>query len=102
MLRRGGTLEAFGICADDDYAKLGPAEFVLKEKKVSGTCAGIGDDWIDAIRLLEYNRIDPTPMISMIVPLEELEDALKEIRTNPQLVKVLVSPEISERQIFYK
>lgn len=102
MVRRGGKVEAFGICADDDYASLPPVQFVLEEKKVSGTCAGIGNDWGDAISLLKYKRIDPKPLISMIVPLSELEDALKEIRVNPKLVKVLVSPEIKERQLFYK
>ena len=100
MLRRGGKLEAFGITAGDDYARLSPYEFVLGEKKVSGSCAGIGNDWGIAIRLLEYNRIDVMPMISMVVPLEELETALHEIRTNKELVKVLVSPEIKERIVF--
>ncbi|MEA4852641.1 MAG: alcohol dehydrogenase catalytic domain-containing protein [Christensenella sp.] len=99
MLRRGGKLEAFGVCATDDYAKLPPYEFVLGEKHVSGSCAGIGNDWGDAIRLLEYKRINPKPLISMVVPLEELEDALKELRENPNLFKVLVSPEIHERII---
>jgi threonine dehydrogenase-like Zn-dependent dehydrogenase len=102
MLRKGGKLEAFGICADDDYARIPPVQFVLQEKKVSGSCAGIGNDWGDAIKLLQYHRIDPRPLISMIVPLEELEIALKELRTNPKLVKVLVSPEIKERIILYK
>lgn len=45
MIRRGGKLESFGICSDDDYAKLPPAKFVLREKKISGSCAGIGHDW---------------------------------------------------------
>ncbi|EHI57280.1 MAG: zinc-dependent alcohol dehydrogenase [Hungatella hathewayi] len=102
MVRRGGKVEAFGICADDDYAKLPPVQFVLEEKKVSGSCAGIGYDWGDALTLLKYNRIDPTPLISMIVPLEELEDAVNEIRKNPKLVKVLVSPEAKERVILYQ
>ncbi|MDR0694206.1 MAG: alcohol dehydrogenase catalytic domain-containing protein [Prevotellaceae bacterium] len=101
MLRKGGKLEAFGICADNDYARIPPVQFVLQEKKVSGSCAGIGNDWEDAIRLLQYNRIDPRPLISMIVPLEELEPALKELRTNPKLVKVLVAPGIKERIILY-
>jgi threonine dehydrogenase-like Zn-dependent dehydrogenase len=102
MLRRGGKLESFGICSDDDFASLPPAEFVLSEKKISGSCAGIGYDWQDAITLLQYGMIDPTPMISMIVPLEELEDALKELRENQKLIKVLVSPWITERKILYK
>lgn len=72
MLRRGGKLEAFGICAQDDLASIPPFEFVLEEKKISGSCAGIGNDWGDAIKLLEYKRFDPKPMISMIVPLEDL------------------------------
>lgn len=99
MVRKGGKVQAFGICSDDDYASLRPVEWVLQEKKVSGSCAGIGNDWGDAIRLLEYGRLDPTPLISMIVPLEETEMALKELRENPKLVKVLVSPEIKERII---
>ncbi len=101
MLRRGGTLEAFGICSDDDYASLRPVEFVLQEKKIHGSCAGIGHNWQQAITLLEYGRIDPSPLISMVVPLEETEMALKELQENKKLVKVLVSPEATERQILY-
>lgn len=97
MVRRGGTVEAFGICADDDYASLRPMEFVLQEKKIHGSCAGIGHNWQEAITLLQYGRIDPTPLISMVVPLEETEQALHELRENKKLVKVLVSPEITER-----
>ena len=97
MLRRGGKLEAFGICAGDDYAKLPPYEFVLGEKKVSGSCAGIGNDWGDAIQLLHYRRVDPMPLLSMVVPLEELEGALHEIRQNANIFKVFVSPLINKR-----
>ena len=99
MLRRGGKIEAFGICAPDDCASLPPFEFVLGEKKVSGSCAGIGNDWGEAITLLKYKRIDPTPMCSLVVPLEELESALHELRTNANLIKVFVSPEISKRKV---
>jgi threonine dehydrogenase-like Zn-dependent dehydrogenase len=99
MLRRGGKLEAFGICSDDDYARLAPAQFVLQEKKISGSCAGIGHDWEVAIALLQHKRVDPKPLISMIVPLCELEIALNELQQNKDLVKVLVSPEITERII---
>lgn len=102
MVRRGGKVEAFGICADDDYASVAPVQWVLQEINVSGSCAGIGNDWGDALQLLRYGRIDPTPMISMIVPLEEAEMALKELQENPQLIKVLISPEIKERIVLYK
>ena len=97
MLRRGGKIQAFGICAPGDAAALPPYEFVLGEKKVSGSCAGIGFDWGVAINLLKYKRIDPSGMYSMIVPLSELESALNELQTNNKLIKVFVSPEIKER-----
>lgn len=102
MVRKGGKVQAFGICAEDDYASLPPVSFVLEEKKISGSCAGIGNDWGDAIALLKYKRIMLKPLISMVVPLSELETALKELRENKKLVKVIVSPEITERIIVNK
>jgi 2-desacetyl-2-hydroxyethyl bacteriochlorophyllide A dehydrogenase len=100
MLRRGGKLESFGICGEGDMMQLDPFQFVLNEKKVMGSCAGIGNDWGEAITLLEYGRIDPTPLISMIVPLEELEQAMREIQNSKTIVKVLVSPETDKRVVF--
>ena len=61
MLRRGGKLEAFGIVPPGRQPALEPYEFVLGEKKVSGSCAGIGNNWGDAIKLLQYGIIDPSP-----------------------------------------
>jgi len=100
MLRRGGKIEAFGIAAQGDTAALEPYEFVLGEKKVSGSCAGIGNNWGEAITLLKYGIIDPRPMFSMAVPLAELETPLKEIREKKNLVKVFVCPELKERVYF--
>ncbi len=100
MLRRGGKVEAFGIAAQGQTAALEPYEFVLGEKKVSGSCAGIGNNWGEAITLLKYGIIDPKPMFSMAVPLSELESALKEIREQKNLVKVFVCPELTERVYF--
>lgn len=100
MLRRGGKVEAFGIAPQGRTAALEPYEFVLGEKKVSGSCAGIGNNWGEAITLLKYGIIDPKPMFSMAVSLSELETALKEIREKKNLVKVFVCPELKERVYF--
>ncbi|MCU6762795.1 Sorbitol dehydrogenase [uncultured Roseburia sp.] len=100
MLRRGGKLEAFGICAEDASANLEPYEFVLGEKKVSGSCAGIGNNWAEAITLLRYGVIKPQKMFSMAVPLAELQQALEELKTNKDLIKVFVCPELTERKYF--
>ncbi|RKY01483.1 MAG: alcohol dehydrogenase [Spirochaetes bacterium] len=99
MTRPGGVLAAFGITGVDDTIPLKPFDIVLGERKIVGSCAGFGNDWSDAIALLQYGRIDPEPMFSMIVPVEELEDALKELQENPELTKVFVSTEIGKREI---
>lgn len=102
MIRKGGKLEAFGICSDDDMATIAPMEFVLGEKKIGGSCAGIGYDWGDVLTLMKYKRVDPMPLISAVVPLEELEQTVNEIRKNQKLIKVLVSPEATKRTNFYE
>ena len=99
MLRKGGVLSAFGITGEQDIMHIRPFEFVLGEKKVTGSCAGIGDDWPDAITLLTAGRINPKPLFSMKVPLEDLEWALHELRKDPSLFKIFVSPEVTKREV---
>jgi 2-desacetyl-2-hydroxyethyl bacteriochlorophyllide A dehydrogenase len=99
MVRPGGQVSAFGITGDQETMALAPFDLVLKEKKVTASCAGVGNDWSDAITLIEHGRIDPKPMFSMVVPLEDLEWALKELRTNKDLIKVFVSPEARKREV---
>ena len=100
IVRPGGTIGAFGITTYEDTIKIRPFDLVLGEKKIIGTCAGVGTDWDDAIVLLKYERINPGKMFSMVVPLEEIEDAMKQIKIDPNLVKVFVSPEIDKKNIF--
>ncbi|MDF2876944.1 MAG: alcohol dehydrogenase [Clostridia bacterium] len=97
MVRRGGVVEAFGVVGQGKTAAFEPYEFVLGEKKVRGSCAGIGNDWGEVINLLRYKRMDPKPMFSQVVPLEELEDALHELKTNKEIIKMFVCPDITER-----
>jgi 2-desacetyl-2-hydroxyethyl bacteriochlorophyllide A dehydrogenase len=99
MVRPGGTVAAFGITGVDDVVNIRPFDLVLGEKKVAASCAGVGADWTDALVLLAHGRIKPEPMFSLVVPLEELQAALEQLRSDPSLIKVFVSPEISERQV---
>ena len=99
MVRPGGTVVAFGICAGEDTIQVRPFDLVLGEKNVVSSCAGVGPDWPDAIALLAHGHIRPQSLFSMVVPLEELEAALRELRTNPNLFKVFVSSDVSKREI---
>ena len=76
-----------------------PLNLCWARKKITGSCAGIGDDWPDAITLLANGRIDPKPLFSMKVPLEDLEWSLHELRRDPNLFKIFVSPEVSKREV---
>ena len=98
MVRPGGTVAAFGICGGEDTITVRPFDLVLGEKTIVGSCAGVGPDWPDAIALLAQGHIKPQSLFSLAVPVEELEAALQELRTDPNLTKVFVSTEISERQ----
>ena len=98
MVRRGGVVEAFGVVQQGRTAAFEPFEFVLGEKKLRGSCAGIGVDWAHVINLLAYRRIDPKPLFTEVVPLEELGEAFHELKTNKELIKLFVSPEIDRRQ----
>lgn len=99
MLRKGGKLSAFGIMGEQDKIEVRPFEFVLGEKKVTGSCAGVGSDWTDAMALIADGRINPEPLFSMKVPLEDLDWALHELRRDPNLFKIFVSPEITKREM---
>ncbi len=96
MVRRGGTVEAFGVVQQGKTVDVEPYEFVLGEKKVSGSCAGIGNDWGDVIRLLEYGRVDPSPLFSKVVPLEDLAAAIQESHDDKEITRIFVSPLVNE------
>ncbi|MGC8778869.1 MAG: zinc-dependent alcohol dehydrogenase [Candidatus Caldatribacteriaceae bacterium] len=100
MTRPGGRLAAFGITEQEEIMRLRPFDVVLGERSIVGSCAGVGNDWPDAIALLRFGRIDPTPLFSLKVPLEDLEKALIEGKRNRELLKIFVLPEIHEWQEF--
>jgi len=64
---------------------------------VRGSTAGIGYDWGEVIRLLAHHRIDPRPLFSQVIPLEDLEKAIHELKTDKDIIKIFVSPEVKER-----
>ncbi len=99
MVRPGGTLAAFGITGTEDIMKLKPFDVVLGERKIIGSCAGVGNDWSDAIGLMAGGRINPDPLFSKLVPLEKVKDAILELQEDPLLTKVFVSSEIEEEKV---
>ncbi len=102
MVRPGGSIAAFGITEGDTTIPVNTFDLVLKELNVAGSCAGVGEDWSDAITLLQYGRIVPDRVFSLKIPLEELEETLKQLMTDKELFKVFVCPELTERVVLNK
>ena len=100
MIRPGGKVTAFGITAADETMQLKPLDFIVNEQKLAGSKAGEGNDYLEAMQLLTYNRIDVKKLFSMVVPLEEYESALHEMKENKDLIKVFVSPQIDKRIVY--
>ena len=90
MLRKGGVLVAIGIHARP--AKLDLIDFVRSAKTIVGSYGQCGPSvWREEVEMLRRGDIDPTPIVSHRLP---LDDAVKgfELARTKQAVKVLFTP----------
>lgn len=90
MVRPGGRIVAFGLATVGDCAPIEPLELVMKELTLGGSVAGMGDDVSDALRLLEFDRLDVTDFTSHQVPLKEIQNAFERFETDKSLMKVQI------------
>ena len=98
MLRKGGTLSAFGITGEQDTMKIRPFEFVLGEKKITGSCAGIGADWPDAITLLAQRSHRPETAVLDEGSAGRPGMGAARAAPRPQPVQDLRLPEVTKRE----
>lgn len=91
LTRSGGTVVLVGLSASEP--PLPWRDVVLSEKRLVGTAAHLWDvDVATAVRLLADGTVDPRPLISEVVPLDEVADALERLARPNDLAKVLVDP----------
>jgi len=91
LARRGGTVVLMGLCAEEPSIPW--REVVLGEKRLVGSAAHIWDvDVASAVRLLATGTVDPRPLVSQVVGLEEVSAVLEELARPNELAKVLVDP----------
>ncbi|MFV8783116.1 zinc-binding dehydrogenase [Microbulbifer sp. SA54] len=83
----GGKIVPVGVCEQPDSFM--PFLGLIKELSVQFAIAYTKDDFETAIAMLASGRIDVTPMITDIVPLEELPYAFEELKTPSHQCKVL-------------
>ncbi|AEW93766.1 MULTISPECIES: Zn-dependent alcohol dehydrogenase [Streptomycetaceae] len=86
--RRGGTLCVVGAGAMDDFLKLNMFELFFDEKRILPSLYGGGDvlrSYRRVIRLWRAGRIDLASLITHRVRLEEVNDALTQMRSGEAL-----------------
>lgn len=99
MVRRGGTVVAYGIPPQDATLALRPFDFFMQEWKVIGAFVSHPTAWAKAITLLKSGGIKPDTVFSLRVPLEEMLDAVSEARQNREIMKIFVVPGLAGKEV---
>ncbi|MBO10919.1 MAG: alcohol dehydrogenase [Planctomycetaceae bacterium] len=90
LVRHGGTVIAGGVCMAPD-----PIDHVLaytKEPTVRFPATYTRSENEFVMEMIEQGRIDPTPLISHTIPLDELPEAFEALRRPTDQCKVVVNP----------
>jgi 2-desacetyl-2-hydroxyethyl bacteriochlorophyllide A dehydrogenase len=93
LVRRGGTVLAYGAAPAGAKMSLSPFDIYSKELTVVGSYAGSYDTWTRAIELLAAGRFDPSLIVDSVRPLAEAVDAVYELESKKELVKVEIQVE---------
>lgn len=91
LVRPGGRIAAFGLADADARASFAPQAVVLKEIGMKGSVAAMGDDMHEALTLLRYGRIDPSPFLRSTRPLEDTQAAIEDFALDQKYLKVQIA-----------
>jgi 2-desacetyl-2-hydroxyethyl bacteriochlorophyllide A dehydrogenase len=83
----GGRIALLGLPGNDH--PVSTSQIVRKELSISGSMI-YTDEFPEVLELLQTGRVDPSPLISGLIGLDDLDDAIKNFNA-PDRYKVLVS-----------
>lgn len=92
MVRRGGTVVAYGAAPTTASLELKPFDIYAKELTIVGSYAGTYDTWPKAMALIAGGRFDPAEIVTKVAPLSELVSALETVEKNKDVIKILIKP----------
>lgn len=92
MVRRGGTLLAYGAAPSTAAMELKPFDIYSKELTIVGSYAGTYSTWPEAIALIRAGRFNPEEIVTEVVPLEDIVGAIETVEKNKDVIKIQVSP----------
>ena len=90
MVRKGGTLVAFGAAPANATMDIKPFDIYSKELTIVGSYAGTYDKWVRAVELISNKRFQPSSIISKRIPLGKTLDGIIEAEDNKDVVKIMV------------
>jgi D-arabinitol dehydrogenase (NADP+) len=90
FVRNSGILFFFGVCPIDAKIQISPYEIFRKDLKIYGSFA-LRNTFAPAIRLLQNQVVQVTPLLSHSFPFEQFEEALEVMRSGDSM-KVQVHP----------
>ena len=92
MVRRGGTVVAYGAAPSTAAIDLKPFDIYSKELTIVGSYAGTYDTWPAAIAIIEGNRFNPEDIVTQVVPLEDIVGAIETVERNKDVIKIQIRP----------
>jgi (R,R)-butanediol dehydrogenase/meso-butanediol dehydrogenase/diacetyl reductase len=79
-----------GVCMVEDTCV--PMSAIFKETNIQYVLGYGRPDWRLVLDLLDSGRVDPRPMITDIVSLDELPSAFEALRRPTTQIKVMIRP----------
>jgi 2-desacetyl-2-hydroxyethyl bacteriochlorophyllide A dehydrogenase len=90
FVRSCGMLVFFGVCPKDETIRISPYEIFRRDLKIYGSFA-LRNTFAPAIRFLQNEVVQVTPLLSHSFPFEKFEEALETMRSGDSM-KVQLHP----------
>lgn len=90
LIRKGGHIAAFGLTGAGETLPVDILSTILQENSIKGSVAGIGEDMHDALTLLVHKRIDPSPFMSAVFDLGDIQTAFDTLARRPGDLKTQI------------
>lgn len=92
VVRKGGTIVQIGLW--DKPVEINLLKYVINQNRIQGIMGWIREDFEFAIDLVARKLIDPDPLITKIIPLDDIVEEGFECGIDPETkdIKILVEP----------
>jgi len=92
VVRKGGTIVQIGLW--DKPVEINLLKYVINQNRIQGIIGCIREDYLFAIELVASKIVDPGPIVTKIIPLDDIVEEGFENAINPETkdIKILVEP----------